>query len=94
MKWLPNLALLMITLGTTVSQSKAIAPEYTIKDGAVKLQGVGPDNPVIYDNDWWFDGRHVWSSGRRAPFGTRIPYSPRNTSTCYPGMPSVTTCGD
>lgn len=41
-----------------------VAPEYSIVDGAVKLRGVGPDNPIIYDNDWWFDvfdNNYLWA---------------------------------
>ncbi|MBE0540034.1 MAG: DUF4832 domain-containing protein [Verrucomicrobia bacterium] len=33
-------------------------------NGAVQLQGVGPDNPLIYDNDWWFDvfdNNYLWA---------------------------------
>jgi hypothetical protein len=33
----------------------AVAPEHLVSGGAVPLKGVGPDNPVLYDNDWWFD---------------------------------------
>ncbi len=30
-------------------------PDFSIVDGSLKIPGVGPDNPVIYDNDWWLD---------------------------------------
>jgi hypothetical protein len=30
-------------------------PEYSIIEGGLRVPGVGPDNPVIYDNDWWLD---------------------------------------
>lgn len=33
----------------------AVVPEHTVTQGAVRLSGVGPDNPILYDNDWWFD---------------------------------------
>jgi len=44
--------------------ARAVAPKYTIHDGAVHLKGVGPDNPIIYDNDWWFDvfdNNYLWA---------------------------------
>lgn len=33
----------------------AIVPEHCITDNGFLLAGVGPDNPIIWDNDWWFD---------------------------------------
>lgn len=33
-------------------------------DKGVHLTGVGPDNPILYDNDWWFDvfdNNYLWS---------------------------------
>lgn len=42
----------------------AVVPEHTVKNGAVHLKGVGPDNPLIYDNDWWFDvfdNNYLWA---------------------------------
>ena len=42
----------------------AVVPEHRIEEGAVRLAGVGPDNPVIYDNDWWFDvfdNNYLWA---------------------------------
>lgn len=39
-------------------------PEYSIRDGAVRIAGVGPGNPIIYDNDWWFDvfdNNYLWA---------------------------------
>lgn len=38
-----------------VLSATAVIPEHTVENGAVRLTGVGPDNPIIYDNDWWFD---------------------------------------
>ncbi len=40
------------------------APEAVVRDGGVWLTGVGTDNPVIYDNDWWFDvfdNNYLWA---------------------------------
>lgn len=42
----------------------AIVPDFKIENGAVKLANVGPDNPIIYDNDWWydvFDNNYLWA---------------------------------
>lgn len=39
-------------------------PKHTVENGAVRLLGVGPDNPIIYDNDWWFDvfdNNYLWA---------------------------------
>jgi len=44
--------------------TQAVVPEHTVKNGAVHLTGVGPDNPIIYDNDWWFDvfdNNYLWA---------------------------------
>lgn len=30
-------------------------PAFAIEEGRLTIPGVGPDNPVIYDNDWWLD---------------------------------------
>ncbi len=35
--------------------AQGVIPEYTIKHDIIQIQGVGPDNPLIYDNDWWTD---------------------------------------
>jgi len=47
--------LLCIALLVTTPPAHAVVPEHTIENGAVHLKGVDPDNPIIYDNDWWFD---------------------------------------
>ena len=49
-------------------QLQAIVPEHTVQDGAVRLAGVGPDNPILYDNDWWFDvfdNNYLWAQASR-----------------------------
>lgn len=30
-------------------------PGFSVVSGSLKVSGVGPDNPLIYDNDWWHD---------------------------------------
>lgn len=40
------------------------APEYEVTKNGVHLEGVGTDNPIIYDNDWWFDvfdNNYLWA---------------------------------
>jgi hypothetical protein len=44
--------------------ARAVIPEHTLENGLVRLKGVGPDNPIIYDNDWWFDvfdNNYLWA---------------------------------
>lgn len=56
------LVVLLLSMATYSSQAEL--PAYTIDNGVVRLSGVGPDNPIIYDNDWWFDvfdKNYVWA---------------------------------
>lgn len=42
----------------------AIAPEFEITNGAMKIEHVSLSNPIIYDNDWWldvFDSFYIWA---------------------------------
>ena len=42
----------------------AIVPEHEVDEKGVHLKGVGPDNPILYDNDWWFDvfdNNYLWA---------------------------------
>jgi len=42
----------------------AVVPQHSLTEGAVHLDGVGPDNPILYDNDWWFDvfdNNYLWA---------------------------------
>ena len=46
------------------SMAYSVAPKFHIKNGAVHLEGVGTNNPIIYDNDWWFDvfdNNYLWA---------------------------------
>ncbi len=52
-----------LALGMT-GAAFAVVPEFTMDDGAVHIKGVGPGNPIIYDNDWWFnvfDNNYLWA---------------------------------
>ena len=42
----------------------AVVPSYEVRENMVRQKGVGPDNPIIYDNDWWFDvfdNNYLWA---------------------------------
>ncbi len=42
----------------------AIAPAFTVENDIVRLHGVQMDNPILYDNDWWFDvfdNNYLWA---------------------------------
>ena len=42
----------------------AIAPKHTVENHVVRLRGVETDNPILYDNDWWFDvfdNNYLWA---------------------------------
>lgn len=57
----------LLPLGLAISTAitgLAVVPEHVVRDGAVHIRGVGPDNPVLYDNDWWFDvfdNNYLWA---------------------------------
>ena len=58
-----SLLSLLLNLGIVIT-AQGVAPEHAVEDGALRIQGVGPDNPVIYDNDWWFDvfdNNYLWA---------------------------------
>jgi hypothetical protein len=53
-----------IVLSALITSSSAEVPKFSVADNAVHMVGVGPDNPIIYDNDWWFDvfdNNYLWS---------------------------------
>lgn len=46
----------------------AKAPEFSVDEQGVHIENVGPDNPMIYDNDWWmdvFDAYYIWAKASR-----------------------------
>jgi hypothetical protein len=62
--WLARTGLAGLALPLLLNTTQAVVPGHTVKDGAVHLTGVGPDNPIIYDNDWWFDvfdNNYLWA---------------------------------
>ncbi len=44
-----------VSLAEEIEKEGKFGPTYSIEDGCLTIPGVGPDNPVIYDNDWWLD---------------------------------------
>jgi len=55
---------IVLVLGCVAMSAHAIPPEYSIENGSVKLRGVSNDNPILYDNDWWFDvfdNNYLWA---------------------------------
>jgi hypothetical protein len=57
-------ALLILLLALSAGSLFAGVPEHTVENGAVHLKGVGSDNPILYDNDWWFDvfdNNYLWA---------------------------------
>lgn len=44
--------------------ARAIVPEYSVENGVVTIKDTGPDNPILYDNDWWTDvpdAAYLWA---------------------------------
>ncbi len=47
-----------------ITASEAVPPKYKVSETQVIIEGVSPDNPVIYDNDWWTDvpdAAYIWA---------------------------------
>lgn len=44
-----------LSLADMAEQDGRSGPEYSLEEGCLRIPGVGADNPVIYDNDWWLD---------------------------------------
>ncbi len=58
------LAVLMLVGVTSFATAFGIVPEHAVTEQGVRLRGVGPDSPIIYDNDWWFDvfdNNYLWA---------------------------------
>lgn len=57
-------ALLLVWWAAAAFPGAAVVPAFRVENSAVLLDGVGPDNPIIYDNDWWFDvfdNNYLWA---------------------------------
>ena len=64
-------SLVTLLLAAGLAALKADVPNHSIDERGVHLKGVGPDNPIIYDNDWWydvFDNNYLWAQASRGEF--------------------------
>lgn len=60
----PVRVLVVLLLAFAVARAVAVLPEFSVDQDGVHIKGVGPDNPIIYDNDWWFDvfdNNYLWA---------------------------------
>jgi len=58
------LAVLMLVVLTSFAPAFGIVPQHAVTEQGVRLKGVGPDSPILYDNDWWFDvfdNNYLWA---------------------------------
>ncbi len=58
------LGLLQIVSGPLSPSAHGVTPTYRLSDGAVVIEGVDGSNPIVYDNDWWFDvfdNNYLWA---------------------------------
>ncbi len=54
----------LVGMVLSVATGQAIVPEYCVGDGGVVIEGVDGGNPILYDNDWWFDvfdNNYLWA---------------------------------
>jgi hypothetical protein len=49
------LLVLFVFLSAYVSSAFGVVVPYQITEKGLEIEGVGKDNPLIYDNDWWTD---------------------------------------
>lgn len=61
-----RIVLLVIAMTALMPAAAALGrvPRYAVTENGVRLRGVGPDNPILYDNDWWFDvfdNNYLWA---------------------------------
>ena len=58
-------ALLCLLAGLAAATPRAGVPAHHVDPATgVHLHGVGPGNPIVYDNDWWFDvfdNNYLWA---------------------------------
>lgn len=50
-----NISLLGFATMTIALQALAIAPRCSTDNNSIHIENINSDNPLIYDNDWWFD---------------------------------------
>lgn len=60
-RWTAPVLWMLVSMTLT---AQGVVPEHSVENGKVILKGVGPDNPIVYDNDWWFDvfdNNYLWA---------------------------------
>lgn len=87
-KWLAigSMALLCMLNRTIIAYAEA--PSFENVNGAIRIAGVGPDNPIIYDNDWWFDvfdKNYIWAQASLGKANLRGNIVSRDMWDCYRG---------
>jgi hypothetical protein len=59
-----RLSVLLLAAALVAAPAAGVVPEYSAEANRLALAGVSPDNPVIYDNDFWTDvpdAAYVWA---------------------------------
>ena len=57
-------AVWLLTILSAWSPAAAVVPEHECTSDGVRIPGVGPESPIVYDNDWWFDvfdNNYLWA---------------------------------
>ncbi len=58
------LTMVLVSLGLVPAQLSAVIVSHRMTPQGLKIHGVGPDSPILYDNDWWFDvfdNNYLWA---------------------------------
>jgi hypothetical protein len=61
---IPHAITAAAALCATFPAAHALTPEHRVEGGGIRIAGVGPDNPILYDNDWWTDvpdAAYIWA---------------------------------
>ena len=61
---IPRTLIAIGSLALFMTSVHAEVPAFEIRDGGVHIAGVSSKNPIIYDNDWWFDvfdNNYLWA---------------------------------
>ncbi len=54
----------LLLLAFAPAQGRGVVPTHRVTPRGVEIEGVGPDSPILYDNDWWFDvfdNNYLWA---------------------------------
>ena len=64
-----------------VSTAYGVAVRHQVTEKGLEIEGVGKDNPLIYDNDWWFDTpdkNYLWAQAALRQADLRGSIVPRD----------------